>query len=1005
MAKIEKKIAKLFYEKLCKSNEWKDFLGPGLQKHEDELIQKMDNQPGFVNKMINKAIQAIKSNPIEKVKENRKPSKIVHPNDHEFLETTEAKSGIEQWETKKFLNTITNTLPGIISIYDAEKHKHVYCNDFIYPMLGYEKHLFLEGLLHYTDILHPDDIQPVQALTIKFLKSESKKDINSRRVFTFEVRLKTISGNWKWIKNSTVVLEKSHNNRIKFILTISQDISDLKKTEEELKKNRSFLRNIIDASPNLVFTKNRKGKFILANKTLANLYGTDIDSMLGKTDLDFNPHNDLVKNYLKDDLEVMNSQKPKFVEKELFVDNKGVVHWFQTLKIPIEFKNGVARQVLGFSTDITKLIETQEQLIESKQLLERITETVPAIISFYDFNTGVYKFINKSFTRILGYSTEEVYQGGVDFINSIIHPKDLENINKQIERNIKTGRWSSPDFNNIFEYRIKHQNGQWKWIRTYATIFSIHEDNTTKEVLTVSQDISEQRAIEKQIDQFFELNDDLFVISRTDGYFLKINQAWEKTLGYSRDEILSLPFLEFIHPDDVESTAKEFEEILKGKITISFTNRYKTKNDEYRWLSWTSRYNPDEDLVYASARDITEKKALDVMLEESEEKYRSLTELSPIGIGVHRHGKIIYTNPKAIEIMGAKSQDELVGQPVLKFVHPDYKEMVIERVQNMMQGKDQLDIVEEKFIRVDGKAIDVEVIAKTINSTGEMAFQIIFTDITEKKHAREEKEKLTTQLIDRNQELAFQEEELRSTNEELLTNKEELEKTLNELSDRNFELDQLVYKISHDLRSPLSTILGLVNIIKIEEIPDKKDGYINLIETRVHKLDGFIRSMLNYAKANRTEITLQNIDFEELIISCKDDMEYLSYFDKIAIKIQIDKNTKNYQGDLLRLRILFSNIISNAYKYHNPYLKKCFLKINIQKDNEQLVLQFIDNGIGIEKKHLHKIFDMFYRATTHSDGSGLGMYIVKQTIDKLKGTILIQSEYGKGTEIKIYLPF
>jgi PAS domain S-box-containing protein len=508
-----------------------------------------------------------------------------------------------------------------------------------------------------------------------------------------------------------------------------------------------------------------------------------------------------------------------------------------------------------------------------------------------------------------------------------------------------------------------------------------------------------------QLNGFFEINDDLFVISKIGGTFVKINHAWEKILGYSREELLSMPFLSFIHPDDVESTAKEFEEIIKGKITASFTNRYISSSGEYRWLNWTSKYNTKEKLIYAVARDITEKREMDILMEESEEKYRLLIEYSPIGIGVHRNGKILYTNPKATEMLGAKSQEEMIGLPVMQFIHPDYRPLVLGRLKELAQGIDQLQATDEKFVRLGGEVIDVEVIAKTINFNGEKAFQIIFTDITEKKIISKEKERLNSEILIQNQELAFQEEELRSANEELLANKEELEKILNELSNRNFELDQLVYKISHDLRAPLSTILGLVSIYKIEEKPEKQAEYIDLVENRVHKLDGFIKSMLNYAKANRTEIILQDIDFKELIHSCISDLEYLSYFDEINIELSINDDIEGYQGDLLRLKILFSNIISNAYKYRNPYSKESFIKINIQKKEEQFFIEFIDNGMGIEEIHIDKIFNMFYRATTHSEGSGLGLYIVKQTIDKLNGFIQIESEYGEGTVLKIFLPF
>src|SRR5439155_6514373 len=124
--------------------------------------------------------------------------------------------------------------------------------------------------------------------------------------------------------------------------------------------------------------------------------------------------------------------------------------------------------------------------------------------------------------------------------------------------------------------------------------------------------VRKRRKIREELERFFDLSLDLFCIRGYDGYFRQVNSAWEKTLGYSKEELLSRPFTDFIHPDDVEPTRKKVKELTQGTNTIAFDNRYRTKNGDYRWLRWTSTAVLDEQLIYSAARDITERRELEI---------------------------------------------------------------------------------------------------------------------------------------------------------------------------------------------------------------------------------------------------------------------------------------------------------------------------------------------------------------------------------------------------------
>jgi signal transduction histidine kinase len=197
--------------------------------------------------------------------------------------------------------------------------------------------------------------------------------------------------------------------------------------------------------------------------------------------------------------------------------------------------------------------------------------------------------------------------------------------------------------------------------------------------------------------------------------------------------------------------------------------------------------------------------------------------------------------------------------------------------------------------------------------------------------------------------------------------------------------------------------MGLLNLANLDTDPTNTQLYLDKIKDRINKLDDFINSMLNYARVNRVELEMIPIDLAEVTKNSIKELEYLENFNKVKIVLSVKTNNLVFKTDKLRINIIFSNIISNAYKYYNP-ASNSFLKINIEVGVGETKIEFRDNGIGIKPEHINKIFNMFYRATDRSQGSGLGMYIVKQAVEKLNGTISLKSEYGVGTRIKIILP-
>lgn len=241
------------------------------------------------------------------------------------------------------------------------------------------------------------------------------------------------------------------------------------------------------------------------------------------------------------------------------------------------------------------------------------------------------------------------------------------------------------------------------------------------------------------------------------------------------------------------------------------------------------------------------------------------------------------------------------------------------------------------------------------------------------------------------------------------TNRQAQEEILRQQNDQlvkiNKELDSFVYSVSHDLRSPLSSILGLVNVAKLEGFKDPKvlTSYFEMIERSVLKLDETIKEILDYSRNARGELNIEAVDMERMIQNAFNQMQYLPGFHKTVKKIEVHDHTAFF-SDAYRISVILLNLISNALKYGDDLKDQKEVDVLATITPAHCILKVRDNGIGIHADYIDSVFNMFFRATDRSQGAGLGLYIVKEMVEKLSGTIYITSEVGQGTTISITIP-
>lgn len=240
------------------------------------------------------------------------------------------------------------------------------------------------------------------------------------------------------------------------------------------------------------------------------------------------------------------------------------------------------------------------------------------------------------------------------------------------------------------------------------------------------------------------------------------------------------------------------------------------------------------------------------------------------------------------------------------------------------------------------------------------------------------------------------EAKLARKNESLKAQNQQLEKV-------NQELDQFLYYASHDLRAPVASTQGLITLAREAGSLEEVQQYLNLQERSLSKLDSLIRDILNYSRNKRAEIDRVEIDFESLVQEAFESQQSQRVPAAARLDFHIEQ-TDPFFSDPARLQVILNNLVVNALQYHNPEVTEPWIEVGIKTCGASASIEIKDNGQGIRPDQLDKIFQMFFRGTNKSEGTGLGLYIVKETLQTLGGEVTVDSMLGEGTTFHLELP-
>lgn len=238
---------------------------------------------------------------------------------------------------------------------------------------------------------------------------------------------------------------------------------------------------------------------------------------------------------------------------------------------------------------------------------------------------------------------------------------------------------------------------------------------------------------------------------------------------------------------------------------------------------------------------------------------------------------------------------------------------------------------------------------------------------------------------------------------EIYNTRKALEEKVSELEKTNHELNRFIYSASHDLRSPVTSLMGLLRVAEFEVKDPVALDFFSKVDQTVHRLEHLISNTVDYYKNSRAEVQSDEIEINTLINYVVESIQSTSGSIDANIKTSIQGDGV-FLGDEFRLRIVLSHLISNAIKFRKPEQEKAEVEITFSYDEDFGTLRVKDDGIGVLEEHVHQIFDMFFKTKESREGAGLGLFVVKEALDKMDGKISLNSEIGKGTVFTITLP-
>lgn len=827
-------------------------------------------------------------------------------------------------------------------IFDRDTYRILGVNCRACEMLEYSEN----ELLQLTVL----DIRDKEAQEILVNDFVSKHIFNQKRIR----RIRTKQGKERIVETFAHEIDFQGKTAI---MSLIIDITEQIKTKENYLETEKRYRNLFEHNLIGVFRSKLDGTIVDANSAFASLLGYTVEEVLKINARDLYYHKEDRSAYtetLQKQGKVENYEvvlKTKQGEIRYIIEN--VILSYQDGEYYIE---GTVMDVTERKQNEQKIQNLLEETLKTQQRLTYLVEYSPLPIIEWDESRKITLW-NPAAEKLFGYTQEEVLGKTTKII---IADKDLQ----KAKENTYLLYQNQQSYTALLLHNITKSNKEIICLWSNALIKD--DKGNIKGVVSIAQDITQQVKAERALKErehllslVYDTATSAICVLNEEGIFQKVNKAFTYITGYEEQDVLGKPFISILKEKDRELAETHQLKVIYGLVHKLRNWQIRKKNGEFCDVYIVSQDIKSEDgsaLVVTTFTDITQIKKSELLLKQSELKYRNLFENSIVGIfRTTLDGKVLEANQKAKDIFGWQNINE-INIPNDIYVYAEDRNRFLE----LLKTNGMVENYEFFAKKHNGEQIWISISAQFYPEFNWIEGACI--DITDARN------------------------------------------NLIALQKANFELDSFTYRASHDLKAPLRSILGLVNLAKEEELSPEIAHYFQLIEKSVLRLDSFVVDLLALSRNNRTEIIIDSVSWQAQINNCLEGLAYMENYQRTEIALEIFQKEPFY-SDPTRIDLIINNIIANAIKYQpkNPEHKPV-VSIKVQVFKHHTLLTVEDNGEGIPHHYQNKVFDMFFRASTNSEGSGLGLYIVKSAVEKLEGSIKLQSEPDIGTKFTIILP-
>jgi PAS domain S-box-containing protein len=785
------------------------------------------------------------------------------------------------------------------------------------------------------------------------------------------------------LERSNEALEERVQRRVEELsqanIALQNEMNERRRVEDQLQRERNLLRTVIDHAPDQIYVKDLESRFVLASLNCAEVIGVDsVEELIGKADSDFYTE-DHWQSFYEDEQRVMKTGVPLISHEEVNVNRYGIERWLLTTKVPLRDNRGQVIGLVGVSRDITERKLAEKQLRESEELFAKAFHASPLASCIVRLATGTFLDLNNRYLELTGYDRSDLIGRP-----SIELPLMVQNDDQLQLLKIITEQGGVRDY----EITLVKKSGERREVVFSAEAIELNGETCA---LVMAQDITERKNMQKALlDErkllrtlLDALPDYIFVKDRT-GRFILSNLAHARAAGVINPYDFAGKMAADFFPAELAAQYDADDQAVmdSGWALISAERTTLDAFGKLMYVSTTKVPLRDESDkivgVVGISRDITEKRRTENILRESEERYRSLFELSPDGIVVCYDKTIVYTNNAAVHLFGAASVDDVVGRSSEEIMSTQDVDRLhsLSPTSSAVAGK--VVSMETKLRRLDGSFIDVELMAAPVTFADMAGVQIIIRDVSERLQAeiaKRESERLRIAL--------------------------EKEKELRDLRSK------LMVTISHEFRTPMTIAQSSADILEdyFDRLPaEKRKEHLAKIIGQIQLLTEMMEDINFIIQASFEELTVkaEPVNLKQL---CETIIGEMHTSDAVFHRIELlcADEIPPLTLDLRRIKYVITNLLSNAMKYSE---RDTMVRLGVEQQGDQVMITVEDEGIGISAEEQTRIFEPFYRGHNVGviRGTGIGLSIVKEIVDQHKGTIHLDSELGHGTKVTIALP-